>query len=50
MRPTCDGWLRKEEAVADAGPAALAHGTCMARPLHLGRPVFNLLESVVVRM
>lgn len=45
--PTCDG-SPQEEAVA--GPAALAHGTCMARPLHLGRSIFNLLESVVVRM
>jgi hypothetical protein len=48
--PACDGRPTKAEPVADAGPAALAHGTCMAHLLHVGRSVFNLLESVVVRM
>jgi hypothetical protein len=48
--PACDGRPAKAGPVADAGPAALAHGTCMAHLLHVGRSVFNLLESVVVRM
>jgi hypothetical protein len=50
MRPDVRRVAPKEEAVADGGPTALAHGTRMARPLHLGRSIFNLLESVVVRM
>jgi hypothetical protein len=29
---------------------ALAHATCIARPLRVGRSVLNLLESVLVRM